>query len=187
MHALVAALFFLAQPFWEARPPEQWTDREIEAMRYNSPWAQAVGPPPVLLVYLATAAPVEQAEDEARHRAKGLVSQPDFDYAEYLRENREKNLILAVPYYTLSGLGKAEEERKLEEESVMVIGRRTYHIAGYFPPAPSDPVLRLAFPRAAQLSDKAILFRLYIPGVAFPEREVEFKVKDLMYHGKLEM
>ena len=62
MHALVAFLFFLAQPFWEARPPEQWTDREIEAMRRASPWAQAVGPPPVLLVYLTTAAPVEQAE-----------------------------------------------------------------------------------------------------------------------------
>jgi len=28
---------------------------------------------------------------------------------------------------------------------------------------------------------------LYLPGVDFPDREVEFVVKDLIYHGTLEM
>ena len=26
-------LFFLARPFWETKPPERWTDAEIDAMR----------------------------------------------------------------------------------------------------------------------------------------------------------
>jgi len=36
-------------------------------------------------------------------------------------------------------------------------------------------------------ADKSVLFRLYLSGLTFPEREVEFRVKDLLYHGKLEM
>jgi len=28
---------------------------------------------------------------------------------------------------------------------------------------------------------------LYLPGLNFPERDVEFRVKDLMFQGKLEM
>jgi len=69
-------LFFLGQPFWESKPPDRWSDREIEAIRHDSPWAQSVGPPPKVLVYLATAAPIEEAEQEdaskgncAKHRA----------------------------------------------------------------------------------------------------------------------
>jgi hypothetical protein len=46
-------------------------------------------------------------------------------------------------------------------------------------------VLRLIFPRKVEASDKTVLFGLYVPGIAFPEREVEFKVKDLFYQGKL--
>ena len=30
-------------------------------------------------------------------------------------------------------------------------------------------------------------FRIYLPGLNFPEREVEFRVKDLMFQGRLEM
>ena len=54
-------------------------------------------------------------------------------------------------------------------------------------PTPSDPVLRLIFPREVRTSDKSVLFRLYLPGINFPERDTEFRVKDLMYQGKLEM
>jgi hypothetical protein len=70
---------------------------------------------------------------------------------------------------------------------VMVIGRKTYHFTGHFPPTPSDPVLRLIFDREVKETDKAVGFRLYLPGLNFPEREVEFRVKDLMFQGKLEM
>ena len=69
----------------------------------------------------------------------------------------------------------------------MITGRKTWQLAGHFPPNQSDPVLRLVFPREVQPTGKSVLFRLYLPGVAFPEREVEFRIRDLMYHGKLEM
>ena len=32
-----------------------------------------------------------------------------------------------------------------------------------------------------------MIFRLYLYGLSFPEREVEFRLKDLVYQGKLEM
>ncbi len=187
MTALVALLFFLAQPFWEAKPPEQWSDREVELMRTNSPWAQGIGPDPAVLVYLATAAPIEEAEGERRLRAKNTLHEPDPDYLSFLSDNRENCFVLAIPYASLTKLGKAEEDRKLEEESVMIIGRKSYHIIGHFPPTPSDPVLRLVFPRKVEPTDKRVVFRVYLPGIDFPDREAEFAVKDLMYHGKLAM
>jgi hypothetical protein len=75
----------------------------------------------------------------------------------------------------------------MEEESVMLVGKESYTILGHFPPTPSDPVLRLIFPRAVKPGDKTVRFRLYLGGLKFPEREVEFRVKDLTYQGKLEM
>jgi hypothetical protein len=187
MRALLAVLLFLGQPFWETKPPEQWTDREIDTIRNYSPWAQQVGPAPEVVVYFATAAPIEQAEAELRLRAKNPLREPDPDYADYLRENRDQHFVLAITYPTLNGLGDAAENRKLEEESVMVIGRKAYQFIGHFPPTPSDPVLRLVFSREVQPSDKTVRFRLYLPGLVFPERDVEFRVKDLMCRGKLEM
>lgn len=187
MHALLPLFFLLAQPFWETKPPEQWSGQEIEILRHNSPWAQVIGPDPGVLVYLATAAPIEEAEGELRLRAKNALREPDPDYLTYLSENRDKHFVLAIPYDKVRANGKAAESRKMEEESVMVIGRKTYKMIGHFPPTPSDPVLRIVFSREVVPGDKKVVFRLYVPGVDFPEREAEFQVKDLMYHGKLEM
>jgi hypothetical protein len=190
MHALLPLLFFLAQPFWEAKPPERWTDGEIATIRRDSPWAQVAGPDPAVVVFLATAAPIEMAEAELRLRMKKNASrmpEPDPDYTAYLLENSQNQFVLAIAYPTLKALGKAEESRRLEEESVMVIGRKSYHFIGHFPPTPSDPVMRLIFDREVKAADKAVSFRLYLPGLNFPEREVEFRVKDLMFQGKLEM
>ena len=187
MHALLPLLFFLAQPFWETRPPEKWTSLEIDSILTNSPWAQATGPSPEVLVYLATAQPIEDPEGELRLRKKDPLPEPDPDYASFISENHDKAIVLAIPYPVLSGLGKAEEAHSLEEESVMIVGRKTYKIVGYFPPMRSDPVLRLVFPREVQPTDKTVVFRLYLAGISFPEREVQFRVKDLMYHGKLAM
>jgi hypothetical protein len=187
MRLLLAVLFFLGQPFWEAKPPERWSDREIDAMLHDSPWAQSVGPEPKVLVYLATAAPIEDAEEEARLRSKNPPAEPDPDYLDYLRENGGKEFVVAIPGVTLSALEKPAEERAMEEQTLMVIGRKSYKIIGHFPPTEADPVLRLVFPREALPSDKSVVFRLYLPGVAFPDRETEFRVKDLMYHGKLAM
>jgi hypothetical protein len=183
----VLVLFFLGGPFWEAKPPERWSDREIEAIRSDSPWAQTVGPEPKVLVYLATAAPIEEAEEEARLRTRDPLRDPDPDYLDYLRQNREQSFVLALPNVKASELAKPDEEKAMEENTHMVIGRKSYQIVGHFPPTPADPVLRLIFPRVAESADKTILFRLYVPGLPFPNREAEFRVKDLIYHGKLAM
>jgi hypothetical protein len=191
MHALLPVLFFfLAQPFWETKPPEAWTDAQIQSIRTGSPWAQVTSEEPAAVVYLATAAPIEHAEAELRLRLKKSphsLPEPDPDYVEYLTAHREEIMVLAITYPTLKGLGDARESKRLEEESVMLIGTRSYNILGHFPPTPSDPVLRLIFPRAVKPGDKAVLFRLYLGGLKFPEREVEFRLKDLTYQGKLEM
>ena len=188
MHAFIGAvLFFFAAPFWEAKPSEKWTLTEIGQMLTDSPWAQTIGPEPNVLVYLAAAAPIEQAESELRLRSRRALRQPDADYQAYLSENRETHFVLAVNYPERARLRIAEEQRRLEKETVLRIGRKEYPITGHFPPTPSDPVLRLIFPREVRESDKKVVFRLYLPGVNFPDREVEFTVKELMYHGKLEM
>jgi hypothetical protein len=187
MRLLVAVLFFLGQPFWESKPPERWTDREIEAVLRDSPWAQSVGPEPKVLVYLATAGPIEDAEEEARLRSNNPLADPDPDYLDYLRENGARQFVLAIPDVTRSGLERPGEEKAMEEQTVMMIGRKSFKIIGHFPPTEADPVLRLVFPREAQTTDKSVLFRLYLPGLPFPNRETEFRVKDLMYHGKLAM
>jgi len=190
MHALVPWLLFLAQPFWEAKPPEAWSDAQIQTILHESPWAQQTAQAPLVTVYLATAAPIEHAEAELRLRLKRnprALPEPDPDYVEFLSTHREENLVLAITYPTLSGLGDARESKRMEEESVMVIGKKSYQIVGHFPPTPSDPVLRLVFPRVVKSSDKSVIFRLYLGGLKFPEREVEFRVKELVYQGKLEL
>jgi hypothetical protein len=191
LRTLVPLLFFLAQPFWEAKPPEKWADAEIAYLRNTSPWAQQVGDAPQqVTVFLATAAPIEAAETELRLRMKKntrTMAEPDPDYIDYLREHRDSAFVLGITYPTLKGLGHADESKQMEEDTVMLVGRKEYKILGHFPPTPSDPVLRLIFPRMVKPSDKTVLFKLYLMGLKFPEREVEFKVKDLMYQGRLEM
>jgi hypothetical protein len=188
MHAWLALLFFLAQPFWETKPPEQWTDHEIDLMLISSPWTQELGPAPEVLARLATAQPMEEAEAEARLHKRNPLRQPDPDYLNFLADNREKVLVLAIDYPNLAGLGKeADAWRTVEKETAMRVGSKSYKVEGLFPPEPSDPVLRLIFPRAVKPGDKSVEFRLYLPGLPFPEREAQFWVKDLSYHGKLAM
>jgi HSP20 family molecular chaperone IbpA len=50
-----------------------------------------------------------------------------------------------------------------------------------------DTYLRLAFPREVHESDTRVTLELYLPGVSPPYRTVEFKVKDMLVKGKLEM
>jgi hypothetical protein len=188
MHAWLALFFFLAQPFWEAKPPEKWTDHEIDLMRISSPWTQTLGPAPDLLTWFATAQPIEEAEAEARLHKRNPLQEPDPDYLNFLAENREKVFVLAIGYPALTRLSKeADAWKTVERETVMRTGTKSYKVEGLFPPEPSDPVLRLIFPRAVKPTDKSVDFRLYLPGLPFPEREAQFWVKDLFYHGKLAM
>ncbi len=75
----------------------------------------------------------------------------------------------------------------MEEDSVMHVGRKKIKMTGHFPPTATDPYLRLAFPRQVSPTDKSVSFELYLPGVPNPFREAEFKVKDMVVNGKLEM
>jgi len=195
---MILAAYFLwslfLQPFWESRAPAEWTTAEVRAMLTESPWVQGISPPPTMQAVLATAKPVEEAEAELSRRGlgdplagTGPSQAPDVDYLDYIREHRPDQFVLAIPYSNLAGFAEAAEERHLEEETVMRLGRRRIPMTGHFPPTPSDPVLRLVFPRAATRSDKSVAFDLYLPGVPHPARMVEFRVKDLLYHGNLEM
>jgi hypothetical protein len=192
----LASLFLLlaAPPFWEARPPAEWTVAELKSMLTESPWVQAVGPVPHVYVILATAKPVRDAETELkrrglRHPASGARPDqtPDIDYVDYVKAHANEHFVLAIPYTDLAGLGLAEEERRLEEETVMLVGRKRIKMIGHFPPTPSDPVLRLIFPRAVTAADKSVAFDLFLPGVSQPARMVEFRIKDLIAGGRLEM
>lgn len=188
MHAWIALLFFLAEPFWEAKPPEQWTDHEIDLMRISSPWTQTIGPEPNLLCWWATAEPMEEAESEARLHKRKPERQPDPDYLNYLADNRERVVVFAIGYPDLAGLSKESDAwQRVEKETYLRVGGKNYKVEGLFPPEPSDPVLRLIFPRVVKPTDKEVRLQLYAPGLPFPEREADFWVKDLTYHGKLAM
>jgi hypothetical protein len=96
-------------------------------------------------------------------------------------------VILAVLYTNGPFTWPKDEDQRFQKDSLVVIGRRKHHMVGYFPPTAADPVLRIAFPRDVQPSDKRVVFQLYLPGISFPEREAEFDVKDVMYRGKPEL
>lgn len=188
LHALAGLLFFAVYPFWNDKPPEQWTDRELAIMLNSSPWTQMVGQSPEVNVWFATAEPMEAAEEQTQARQKRTRREPDPDYLDFLRENREKVFVLAVGYPTVSGLGKIPGEwTTLEKETHMTVNHKKYTLEGTFPPTPSDPVLRLVFPRSVKPTDASVVFQLYLPGLPFPERDVEFFVKNLLYRGKLAM
>jgi hypothetical protein len=183
MHLLCAFLAFLAAPFWESKPPAAWTEVQLDQLLHDSPWAEMAEPAPAVQVYLATAQPVRLAEAElARRRGKPLNE----DYTDYLAHEGANKLIVAISYKNLTALADAEEAQHMEEESIMRTGRQKYKIEGHFPPEPSDPFLRLVYPRAVTPHDKAVIFELYLPGYG-PYHEAEFRVRDLMFKGKLEM
>ena len=73
-------------------------------MRDSSPWTQNVGPSPELIVWFATAEPMEAAEAEARLRKRNPLHEPDPDYlADFLRDNREKVFAVARSRISESG------------------------------------------------------------------------------------
>ncbi|HBY62911.1 MAG TPA: hypothetical protein DEH78_24070 [Solibacterales bacterium] len=184
----LAALAWLlaAAPYWEAKPPREWSPDELARMFSESPWAQAtaagrtsaVSVP--VTVFLATAEPMKQAEAEARRRAK---VEPDPDYTDFLAANEGKAIILAVRIDNPTALSDGEESRRMESESVLRAGRKKLRMMGHFPPSQADPHLRLAYPRQVSPEDKKLVFEIYVPGVPSPYRAAEFALKDLAYRG----
>ncbi len=188
MHAVCLVLALYATPFWETKAPREWTEQELQAMLQNSPWAQQADPTPPATAYLATARPIREAEAEQHRRsATPPPEAANPDYAEFLHNDNGKHLVLAIPYPDPNSLADAAEARRMEKETILKIGRRKIQMDGHFPPTPSDPVLRLIFPRNIEAGDKTLVFELYLPGYSFPEKGVEFRLKDMFYKGKLEL
>jgi hypothetical protein len=183
MHLVCLWLALLAAPFWETKAPGDWTDAQLEQLLHDSPWAETAEPAPGVQVYLATARPLREAEAEwARRRGKPLNE----EYLDYLAQEGAQKLIVAIAYKNITALEDGEEAHFMEEESIMRVGRQKYKMEGHFPPVPSDPFLRLVYPRVATERDKTIVFELYLPGYG-PYQEAEFRVRDMLYKGKLEM
>ena len=186
----LAVAFFLTAPFWETKAPADWTEEELQSLLTDSPWAQmsnAPGDGPAVQVYLATAGPMEQAEQERerRFRRKRPNEQTDettLEYREWLQENRANSIVvaIAVPKFDT-------DTQRMEEECLMRVGRKKFKMTGHFPPTAHDPFLRIAFPREVKASDKNLTFDLYLPGAPIPYRSVEFKVRDMVVGGKLEI
>ncbi len=184
----------LPAPFWEARPPADWTDGELHGMLTASPWAE-----PALSaknsgdihVFLATARPIQEAEEElARRAAKQRQPEqepPDNEYQDFLRDNAGQYIVLAVTLPNPKVLENRKELQFMEDECVLKVGGKKYNIVGHFPPLPSDPYLRLVFPRVVSPEDKAIRFELYLPSAENPYRAAEFRIQDLVYKGAPEM
>ncbi len=200
----LAAWLFLAQSFWQTKPASAWTDLELARFLVDSPWAQmavASGPAssaPFVQVYLLTAEPIANAVAERNRRAAlrrpvdpKLASGPlREEFAAWLADNRARHVIVAARIGDSSAFSRESETRRIEQESVMEVGRAHVKVSGYFPPSASDPYLYLAFPRdelpAPAATAKTITFQLYFPGVSAPFRSLEFKIKDMLVDGKLE-
>jgi hypothetical protein len=190
-----ALLFWLAAPFWETSAPADWTDGQLKGLLTDSPWAQFVGtagnsPAPMIQVLIATAEPIEQGEVEWDRRFTKKKAGPDLmkeEYRVWLQDHRASQIVLAISAGKNQQLSDESEIRRMEEQSVMIVGRKKYKMIGHFPPSEGDPYLRLAFPREVTVNDKMVTFELYVPGVGAPFRSAEFKVKDMIVKGKLEI
>ena len=199
MLSWTATPFWPDKPFWLDKPSVEWTDAELISLITDSPWAQMVPAPsdkaPGMQLYLATAAPLDQAERERERRYRirhpktgeqagdALVE----EYRTWLEENRATQIVVAIGTGQAGAFSNEQETRQMEQECVMRIGRKRYKMTGHFPPSAGDPYLRLAFPRVATAADKTVTFDLYVPGVSMGARSAEFTVKDMMVKGKLEM
>ena len=205
----MVALLSFAEPFWQVKPLMEWTDVELTQFLADSPWAQMSAQPgkaqvgrnagsgQPIQVYIATAGPVVKAMAERDRRtelrrpgtAKALAGDPlSEERAVWFADNREKHIIVAARVGNNDAFSKEGETRRLEQDSAMDTGHGRVRLTAYFPPTSTDPHVYLAFPRdVVSPTDKVVIFELYLPGAPGPYRTLQFKVKDLLFDGKLEM
>ena len=206
---LVVALLLFADPFWQVKPPMEWTDAELAQFLADSPWAQMsavpgkaqvgknAGSSQPIQVYLATAGPVVKAIAERDRRAelrrpgitKALADDPlSEERAAWFADNRERHIIVAARVGNNDAFSNEAETRRLEHDSAMDAGHGRVKLSAYFPPTSTDPHLYFAFPRElVSPTDKIVSFELYLPGAPGPYRILQFKVKELLVDGKLEL
>ena len=188
----IALLLMMAARFWESKPPAEWTEKEMDIMVSDSPWAQTVSASPtspVARIFLATAEPMRIAAKEMRRRyvkAGQAADEMHEEYELFVRENQGKVIVLAVNISNADFPAEGAEIKHMEEECILKIGRRKLKLSGHFPPSRTDPYLRLAFPRDVRPEDRDLVFQLYVPGLSSPFREARFIMKELRFKDSLE-
>jgi hypothetical protein len=138
---------------------------------------------------------MEAAEKEADRRVRirrkpGTETAPNplaEEYRAWLEENRASQIVLAIRIENSRAFSDDREIQRMENESVMRAGKKKLKMTGHFPPSDGDPYLRIAFPRQVESGDKTLAFDLYLPGVPVPYRNAEFKLKDMVSAGHLEL
>jgi len=191
MPGFLLLIVLLAFQYWD-KPPEQWSQDQVETILTASPWARIVeasghsGSAP-LLMYLASAEPLRLAEQELRRRDKKPRHEDILaeDYRAWLAEDGGKHIVLAIRIIDPRGFDDAKEVKQMEKECTLRIGRKKVKIDGHFPPSSSDPFVRLAFLKEGAENERTLQFELYIPGAPLPYRNAEFPVKDMVYKGKV--
>jgi hypothetical protein len=189
---LLALLFFSQAPFWEIKAPKDWSEEELTRMFQESPWAQTAisssdrGP----VVFLATAEPMREAEQEYHRRHASESGEegddpPYQEYANFLSDNEGKVIVLAMRA-DRKAFADPKEVQAMEDECELRVKGKKLPLIGHFPPTATDPYLRLVFARMVGPDEDQLQFMLYIPGVPDRYREAFFKLSDLKFHGKVE-
>lgn len=195
MHVFLLLACMLAAPYWETKPARHWNDEELMGLLRDSPWAQVTTfrDAAEVPVYIASAKPLRDAEAEIIRRYSlklGGTSPSELparrEYELFMEGNLGKVIVIAIRNPNLKALAEEAEVKRMEESSYLKAGRKKIKVSGHFPPADSDPVLRLVFPRPDDLG-KDLSFELYIPGVTGPYRQAVFRVKDLLFEGHPEL
>lgn len=174
-----------ASGFWDTTPPDQWTVEQVREILEYSPWAQTLrSRGDVIQVHLASALPMRQAEERQRRMQKrpGANSATFDEYLAMVEEG--KYIVLAVHMKDAEAFADGVLVSRMQKDSRMRADKKSFDLITYFPPSPSDPYLRLIFPRAAVV--KSVDFTFVIPGATDPYRQATFMAKDMMYRGKLE-
>lgn len=198
---LLLGLLWMAQaaaPFWEAVPPKDWTDEQVKQLFFSSPWARREEttvetgdsstklPFKAVHFFLATAKPMQLAEQEMRNRDPNREDPLLEEYLDFLKDNPGRYIILAV-FVAVPQYLTEKRTHEMEDKCFLRVGKRKYRMVGHFPPTQWDPYLRLVFPRDIQPDDQTLSFDLYLPGVPAPFRSVDFPIKSLIYNGQPEM
>ena len=152
-----------------------------------------MGPAPKVLVYLATAAPIEHAEaggaPPPEKEPAIRCPSPTRIISNYLASHRADSFVLAIPYVNpRRSRRSAARSKKMEEETGMMVGQEELRDPRPLP-AHSSRTRYCGWSSRERRSpptrrwSSTCIWR----GLPFPEREVEFRVKELTYQGKLEM
>jgi len=191
MPVFLQLAILLSFAFWD-KPPEQWSQDQVETILTASPWAKIVeatgrsGSAPILM-YVASAEPLRLAEEQLRIRDKKPRHEDILaeDYRAWLAEDAGKHIVLAIRVIDPRGFDDEKEVKQMENDSSLKIGRKKVKMDGHFPPSSTDPFVRLAFLKDGTENEKTLQFEVYIPGAPLPYRNVEFSTRNMIYKGKV--